>query len=350
MKSKLLLSLLALSCLPAQLCATIVRAEIWQRPNGTRIIILGDDIEECPAEQQQVIDCTNYLKSLKNSYVLKLTDLSSQFAQQISSAGIPHDVITFVPDLDCCDINITPLAKEFLADAQQLQATIPAKLKDHYNTLLASFQAHINALRSIESVPSNPDDYCTQCNPDLCLPSTMDPMFDLAQSIFSYMLASRLEHKAANESCLLLDSSMMNALAQALPNLGYKRVANFGTFTPEAAEAMFMEKWFALIAAHSQDGNDSCSCCSDEDEDDGGALETSIMNEVMNHFALNLNDIFKRWTPAALIHTAQRYTPHHTHLTPHTPNMTPTEYRQWSNGYDHDMRNENLPIRGFGLN
>jgi hypothetical protein len=30
--------------------------------------------------------------------------------------------------------------------------------------------------------------------------------------------------------------------------------------------------------------------------------------------------------------------------------MTPTEYRQWSKQYDRDMRNENLPISGFGSN
>lgn len=346
MKTNLLVSFLALSCLSAQLCATVVRAQVWQRPNGTHAIILGDDIEECPAEKQQILACADYLKRLKNSYVLKVTHLSSEFAQEISSAGIPHDLITFVPDLDCGDINITPLAKKFLADAQQLQETIPAKLKDDYNTLLASLEAHIKALRPIESVPSNPDDCCTECNPDLCPSSTLDPMFDLAQSIFSCMLASRLEHKAANESCVLLDSSMMNSLAQALAKLGYTRTASYGTFTPEAAHAMYMQKWDAQQAAHAQDCNEAC--CSE----DGDLNEDPIMEEVMNHFALNLNDIFKRWMPSAPIHTAPHYIPwpHHTNPTPHTPSMTPTEYRQWSKGYDRDMRNENLPIRGFGFN
>jgi hypothetical protein len=288
MKSKLLLSLLTLSLLPAQLCATIVRAETWQRPNGTRIIILGDDdMEECPAEKQQIIDGAKYLKSINKPYFLKFKNLTSEFAFEISNAGIPYDDLDFVSDdLDSCTFNITALAKKFLANAQK--ETISATLNDDYNTLLASLKTHTNALRPIESVPSNPDDCCVTCNPDLCLPSTLDPLFDIAHSIFGYAIASRLEHKAATESCVLIESSMMNALAQPLQKLGYTRTATFGTFTDEAAQAMFTQKWDALQAQHAHNG--TCSCSSDED-DDGGELETSIMNEVMNHFALNLNEV-----------------------------------------------------------
>jgi len=349
MKSKLLLSLLTIFLVPAQLGATVVQAEVWQRPNGTRIVILGDNLEECPAEKQQIIDCTIYLKSLTKPYFLKVKNLSSEFASKISNAGIPHDDLTFVPDdLDSCTINITPLAKKFLADAQQ--ETMSAKLKDDYNTLLASFEAHVKTLRPIESLPYGPDDCCTECNPDLCLSLTLDQMFDIAQSIFDYILASRLENKAANESCVLIESSMMNALAHPLQKLGYTRTATFGTFTPEAAETMFMEKWDALQAQYAQNG--TCSCSSDED--DGGELATSIMNEVMNHFALNLKEIFKQCKPSASMHHMlyfQQKAREQERLNRFTHNtMTPTEYRAWSAGYDNDMRNENLPISGYGSN
>lgn len=345
MKSKLLVSLLTLSLLPAQLCATIVNLEVWQRPNGSRIIVLGDDSAQCPAEKQQAIDCINYLKSLTNPYLLRVRDAASKFASEISNANIPHDVVTFVPDnLNDGDINITPLAHQFLTKAR-LYEPIPTKLSIRYNALLASFEAHTNALRPIELVPSNPDDFCLQCNPHVCLPSTINPMLDIAQSLFTYMLASRLEHKAAKQSFVLLESSMMNALAQPLQTLGYTRIATFGTFTQEAANALYLQKWETKQALQAQNDNGTCSCCSEEEN----LTDDLLMEEVMNHFALNLKDIFNHWTPAAKMHTAPHYAPWPYH-TNQAPSMTPTEYRAWSKGYDMDMRNENLPIRGFGFN
>lgn len=294
MKSKLFLSLLALSLLPTQLCATIVKAEIWQRPNGTRVIVLGTGLQESSAAKQQVTDCLDCLKSLKNPYVLIGNPYSYDesienamviipaVADMVRKNGISHDVATIFHPKDfesINDDNIMPLAKKFLAEALRLKNTMPASLKRHYTILLASLALTIKQLPSVVQMPSLDFNNSTEGKPHRYdALASIYTMIHEGEFLFSYMLASYVERQAAKESCVLLDESIMDAFAEALKMIGYARITTFGTYTEDAVQEMYEQK------RHTHDTHNESSC----------AEENPIMDAVMNHFALNLKDVFNK--------------------------------------------------------
>jgi hypothetical protein len=345
----LLLSLLISSLLPAQLRATIVQAEVWQRPNGTRVVILGDEVEHGDTQKQQVVDCLEHLKNKNdNAYILIARTMG--FPLYVSPLHFSHtmanvmrqqnilyeDIAAFngkyiLADLPNSSKDFSIFCNKFLTESLHLQETIPAPLHDSYNQKLISFS------KLIAQLPSS--GFLSEC----CDPSIINGIFNSGQLLFIPMLATHLERNAAKESFLIVETSLLhlenspiNSLATELQSLGYTRIASIGTYTEQGARELYQQKITAQAENYPR--------FSDKDP---------IMIEVVDHFALNLKEIFNRWAPIHLPYKEQRRKEQErfNHPAPRNTNtMTPTEYRAWSKQYDKDMEEENLPITGFGNN
>jgi hypothetical protein len=147
MKNTLSLSLLAaLFLVPAQLGATVVRASIWQRPNGTHIVIIGDASDASHAEKKQATDCIKYLQNQNNIHLIAfpMTDtlatasnFSLMMGQFFNITGADVEVrYLFGPgDLADATIQCHACADKILNEAGLKEHIIPAPLKAEFKKL-----------------------------------------------------------------------------------------------------------------------------------------------------------------------------------------------------------------------
>jgi len=69
MKKQLSLLFLSMLAIPGFLSATVVRLTEWERPNGTRVVVIGDHHIQTQKEVSQRKNLITYLKSQKNTYL-----------------------------------------------------------------------------------------------------------------------------------------------------------------------------------------------------------------------------------------------------------------------------------------
>jgi|GEM_PF-6701568 hypothetical protein len=304
MKSKLLLSLLTLSLLPAQLSATIVRAEVWQRPNGTRIVILSDDVIthhtkiSAEIEKQQAIDCVTHFAQNKDTLhvfmpkfyqeqmitmCLEVEDAPLSFKSHsrliddvhsgLCENRLPYTLLSFFTDksLNENTINLKLFAQTLLDQSQN--AMIPHALKSDYMQHQKAVAKCLKSLpaaltyRSLAKWLDRSEKHET----------LSDTLMYRSVRLFSITLAAHIAHAsvAQKDTFIVSEEVCMKMMQRPFTALGYKHIATFG-------EPYLIQ----LNAAYEQCPKGVLHTTNDE--------LNAIENEVTNRCALNLNQVFKR--------------------------------------------------------
>ena len=319
MKSKLLLSLLALSCLPAQLCATIIRAEVWQRPNGTRVIILGDTAKSTKAEEEQIIACVTHLKHQKNKahvfiphfYQEPLAALAMETinleAKSTPSCFDPSRVIDDVHYGVCenripytmldlftnasfnkNEINLKLFAQTLLDNSKKI--AIPAALQPAYAEHLKEVQDNLPLLPGALALEDNDEDYAT--NPTT-LPQWLDDqncemvfsvLLNHSIGLFSTTLAAHIADPSLAQKDIYIISQevCITMMKKHLTALGYKHVTSLGITCWNRLDNLYQ-----AIAAKNPAPQTMSS-------DEFSAYDYGIRLQVLNKVALNMNEVFKK--------------------------------------------------------
>ena len=304
MKSKLLLSLLTLALLPAQLSATVVCAEIWQRPNGTRVVILENDVIthhteiSTQIEKQQAIDCVTHFAQNKNnlhvfmpkfyqeqmtSMCLDIEDAPSSFKNRsrlvddvhygLCENRLPYTPLSFFTDksLNKNAINLKLFAQTLLDQSQK--AIIPNALKSDYMQHQKAVAKYLKSLPSALSYRS----LAKWLDRSEKNQSLSDRLMYHAVRLFNISLAAQIANASVAQKDIFIVSEevCIKMMQRPLSALGYTHIATLG-------EPYLIQ----LNAAYEQCPKGFLDTTNDE--------LNAIENEVTNRCALNLNELFKK--------------------------------------------------------
>lgn len=211
MTSKLILTVSILSLLPAQVSATIVKAEVWEKQTSSflfftfkkRIIVLFENSQKCANEMKQINDCASYLKTLNNPCFLTISDQSHNFTSNVAAKNVSR-----------LDPNV-------------------------FN--------------------DNNTEYLTKCLKQ-----------KNAHTLFILVDASMMEELPSLSEAIYTSTNKMNMLSSSLKDLGYTRTNTTGTFTKKAFQSQYTKE--STTYAH--------------------LSSEAILEKVINHFAINMEDIF----------------------------------------------------------
>jgi hypothetical protein len=294
MKNTLSLSLLALFLVPAQLGATVVRASIWQRPNGTRVVILENDTivhhteTSIAAEKQQALECVTYVCQNKNNVHVFLPKFNQdqRGSMQLdiectplsfeTNSRLPEDVhyglcenrlsytlLNLFTDKSFNKRTINPkLFAETLLDTSK-KVTIPNALRLNYIQHQKAVEKYLGSLPSALTYRSLEKWIVRNIEKNQ---TALDNVFHHGLRLFITTLAAQVDNPSVTQKNTLIISEeiCMRMLQDPLTALGYKHIATVG-------EPYLVQ----LYAAYGQCG--------------GQANATE--DEVTNKCALNLKDI-----------------------------------------------------------
>lgn len=288
MKSALYLSLLSLFLVPAQLAATVVRVNVWQRPNGTCVTIVGNETGSSDVETQQTLDFIQYAKNT-NAHVLAgivygysqpvSTDFVARVATMVRSNGINNDIFNLdaasAHDDSNLDQKLLNRAKTALQEAAKIEKSLPKNFKNDFKKLQLSLAACIKQMTNAFKRPDHKQDPVKNF-------MLLNMAGSLYESLLTYTLIARIASPALNQkaTAVCIENDHVALLEAALKKLGYTRISTRGSYVKEDADALYAKESAANIPSETE---------SNLPQDNRDPLAQSIMNR----YALNLKETLK---------------------------------------------------------
>ena len=246
MKLALFLSLAILSLIPAQLCATIVRVDQWQRPDGTSIIILGDMHIDNSITSQQRNALLDHLRSNRNAQLI------------VEDDGLYRSHNNFLPTLvkEAQEKGIDALSIEFREFNESKKHNL------HYCNVLnekrASIEAAITALNNenisedFKYAQSLLETLKESVEKDGKLPLLLHPQLDVVErGIFNYACLAAITNSSIQKKDIYICVGEFHAqfLTIRLEQLGYAPILRKSGYTEN--------DWYALANDLDRTGNKS---------------------------------------------------------------------------------------------
>ena len=229
MKSALYLSLLSIFLVPVQLCATIVRVDQWQRPDGTSIIILGDMHIDNSITSQQRNALLDHLRSNRNAQLI------------VEDDGLYRSHNNFLPTLvkEAQEKGIDALSIEF----RELNES-NKKHNLHYCNVLNEKSASIEAAIAAFNNKNISEDFKyaqslletlkESVEKDGKLPLLLHPQLDVVErGIFNYACLAAITNSSIQKKDIYICVGDIHAdfLADRLKKLGYTPIFRKSGYT-----------------------------------------------------------------------------------------------------------------------
>jgi|GEM_PF-5042077 hypothetical protein len=377
-KSKLILSLLTLALLPAQLCATVVSMTRYARPNGTFITLIGDmHMPYKPTEREQRTALIQHLRNNEKAYLIaedslvhngmsleEFNKINASGCNAIFLPGLVQEAHSYGIQAMSCEFRKNVNRYEFvdllIANYRSMQLN-PNSIADSFKKDFEQLNDTLLKLQELATrlinMPGTQNGTCfwgyEQCNASTLFDEELE---DATSKLFNYTLIAQVFNDVLQDKDIYvcLGDKHIVFLENHFKMLG---ISPLFSYTPYRDNIKKFDLGALGCMQYALYMNGYADHASKEVQSYQAYLKPLILFNFKNLLSQYHSSSWFGWfmgTPNNANQkpekTSKRTRTHDTNTPRNANNMTAAEYRQWSNQYDKDMKEESLPISGFGDN